>query len=102
MLRARGSESRMKFDTSVGTDPLLHEQYHSWLFEIYHENSKLSADRIPLHLSQPPTSIERYLTTRSFRQYQTHARVSLPSTLSSQESVQDVMSRRRSGRDLAG
>ena len=93
----------MKFEATVPTDALLRERYESRLFELYHENSKLSHNAMTPHLSERPTAAtnaERYITTRGFRQYDASPRVELPTLTASSVPLQDVLLRRRSRREL--
>ena len=90
----------MKFEFTQRADELLRVVAEYRLFEIYHTNSKLSAHQA----AQPPipTNVERYLTTRGFRQYKTAQTFPLPPALPAKEAIGDVLSRRRSRRDLSG
>ncbi len=92
----------MKFETAVPTDTCLRERYETRLFEIYHENSKLAPHQDALQLPQSASQIDRYLTTRAFRQYRTCEQHPLPPVLASAEPLQSILLRRRSGRDLGG
>jgi SagB-type dehydrogenase family enzyme len=88
------------------TTPLkqsLREQSEESLSALYHENSKL----YPVLAQQQAagfavSAFELYLMSRSFRQYRNVPHVPLPEVAPSQESIQDVMLRRRSSRDLQG
>ena len=94
----------MQFQLTVSTDALLREPAESRLFEIYHENTKLSMQTAAQYFqaSSTPSNIERYLTTRGFRQFHAGEQVALPAATGSQETLQDVMLRRRSRRQLSG
>lgn len=94
----------MKVDVAVHTDALLREHHDTRLFELYHENSKLFPDTARAIFLQPRVGVgtERYLATRGFRQYASIARVPLDTTLSSSTSLQDILWRRRSNRELSG
>jgi SagB-type dehydrogenase family enzyme len=73
------------------------------LAELYHENSKLFPLLAREQSSQFVVSpFEMFLTTRGFRQYQDAPRTPLPTSLLSTDSLQDVMQRRRSTRNLSG
>jgi SagB-type dehydrogenase family enzyme len=94
----------MQFQLTVSTDSLLREPAESRLFELYHENTKLSMQTAAQYFkaSSTPSSIERYLTTRGFRQFHAGEQIALPAATQSPESLQEVMLRRRSGRQLSG
>ena len=69
--------------------------------ELYHENSKLppvSASVQPEVLALPP--LEFFLSSRGFRQYRTAPRIRLPEAVPSNETLSDVMGRRRCSRTL--
>lgn len=94
----------MRFELTVPTDSLLREPAESRLFEVYHENSKLSMQTATEYFqsSSTPSSIERYLTTRGFRQFQAGEQIALAPATRSRDSLQSVMLRRRSRRQLSG
>lgn len=94
----------MQFELTVRMDELLREPVESRLFEVYHENSKLSIHTATQYFqtSSKTSDAERYLTTRGFRQYQTGAQIALPTEIPSHEPLQEVMLRRRSERQLSG
>ena len=94
----------MKFGVTVSTDrAALREVVEPRLFETYHANTKLTA-AAALEAASPsePSSLERYLMTRGFRQYPTTVAVPLPPAPSSNATLQDVLCRRRSERDFCG
>lgn len=92
----------MKYQVTVPTDRALREVGESRLFEAYHTNTKLtSASALQaIGPAEAPSSLERYLMTRGFRQYRTTAPLPLPPALSSQATLQEVLGRRRSERDF--
>ena len=92
----------MKVDVTVPTDRALREVGEPRLFEIYHTNTKLTSSGASqaAWLSEPLSNLERYLTTRGFRQYRRTASLPLPPALSSQAPLQEVLVRRRSERDF--
>lgn len=93
----------MNFDLTVPTDALLHARYETRLFELYHENSKLSPATARLQMqSGVDSAAKSYLATRGFRQYDSADRVSLDEPISSDAPLQEIMARRRSGRELSG
>jgi SagB-type dehydrogenase family enzyme len=92
----------VKVDVTVPTDRALREVGESRLFEIYHTNTKLTSSGAlqAAWLSEPPSSLERYLTTRGFRQYRRAESLPLPPALESQAPLQEILVRRRSERDF--
>ncbi len=92
----------MRFETAVPTDTCLRERFETRLFEVYHENSKLASHQDVQQPTHAASQIDRYLTTRAFRQYRTNEQHALPPVLTSAEPLQTILLRRRSGRELRG
>ncbi len=94
----------MEFKVTVPTDRALRdlEVGEPRLFETYHTNTKLTAAGALQATGppEPPSSLERYLMTRGFRQYGAAATLPLPSAVSSQATLQEVLGGRRSERDF--
>jgi len=94
----------MDYDATVPLDASLRVALRSYLFEIYHENSKIPLRAVHQYaVNQPGLSeVEQYLMTRGFRQYKPTNSVGLPPVVHSATSLQEIMARRRSSRELTG
>ena len=93
----------MRFEWSTTTSRLLHERANDYLFELYHENSKLFPQLAYEQAAQLSISpFELYLTSRGFRQYRGAPCSELPDIIPSAEPLSETMLRRRSSRDLGG
>jgi SagB-type dehydrogenase family enzyme len=91
----------LQFNWALSTGPSLYERHEESLAEFYHENSKLFpvlAERLAADFAVTP--FEAYLMSRSFRQYRNAPRTLLPEIESANESLQEVMLRRRSSHSL--
>jgi SagB-type dehydrogenase family enzyme len=89
----------LQFDWNIPMGPFLAPQREERLFELYHENSKLSAAQTKPGSATP---FELYVASRGFRQYHASPRTALPDMEPSTEALQSVMLRRRSARELRG
>ncbi len=91
----------MRFNWALPTGPSLYESHEESLAEFYHENSKLFpelAERLAAEFTVTP--FEAFLMSRSFRQYRNAPRTTLPEIEPANESLQEIMFRRRSSHNL--
>jgi SagB-type dehydrogenase family enzyme len=92
---------KLSWVTSTGND--LQERHEMPLFELYHENSKLFPETARQQAGDLRLSgIELYLSSRGFRQYSDKRKILLPEIATSGETLQAVMLRRRSSRNVSG
>ena len=93
----------MKIEQSVSLQHALHELPDEQLSMLYHENSKLFPQLAREQTSEFAASpFELYITSRGFRQFRQAKRIALPEELPTTESIQALMVRRRTRRDLKG
>jgi len=93
----------LKFQWVLPTRKSLCPQNDDSPAEFYHENSKLSpALAQALSADFQFSSFELHVVSRAFKQFGDVPRIVLPDTTSSEETLQSVMRRRRSSRNIAG
>src|SRR5687767_7450941 len=93
----------MKISWALPAFSSLDENQDGYLFELFHENSKLFGALVGNQAAPfTITPFDLYITSRGFRQYGEVPRIPLPEMLSSGERISDVMLRRRSIRQQGG
>ncbi|MEA2998634.1 MAG: hypothetical protein QOK17_467 [Sphingomonadales bacterium] len=89
---------------TLPTDFMLRATGPERLCELFHENSKLTSHTAVTFMpgAVKPSTFERYLMTRGFRQFPTGRRIALTDARQSAARFKTVLRRRRTRRELGG